>query len=169
MKGTFPEIRVGYGYDVHRLGENRELWLGGIRLEHTHGLVGHSDADVLIHAICDSLLGAAGLRDIGFHFPDTDGAYKGIDSKILLRRTVKLIQERGYSVGNVDCTLIAEAPKINPQIPEMKCILAALLEVEEDAVAIKATTSEKIGFVGRKEGMAAHCVALIMRQPKQAD
>lgn len=167
MKGTFPVIRVGYGYDVHRLGENRELWLGGIRLEHTHGLVGHSDADVLIHAICDSLLGAAGLRDIGFHFPDTDGAYKGIDSKILLSRTVKLIQERGYFVGNVDCTLIAEAPKINPYIPEMKRILAALLEVEEDAVAIKATTSEKIGFVGRKEGMAAHCVALIMRQPEQ--
>jgi 2-C-methyl-D-erythritol 2,4-cyclodiphosphate synthase len=160
---NFPKIRVGYGYDVHRLGENRELWLGGVRVEYTLGLIGHSDADVLLHAICDALLGAAGLRDIGFHFPDTDGAYKGIDSKILLQRTYDLIQSEGYELGNLDCTLIAEAPKINPYIGEMKARIANILNCSEKDIAIKATTSEKVGFVGREEGMAAHCVALILK------
>jgi 2-C-methyl-D-erythritol 2,4-cyclodiphosphate synthase len=160
---NFPKIRVGYGYDVHRLGENRELYLGGVRLEYTLGLIGHSDADVLLHAICDALLGAAGLRDIGFHFPDTDGAYKGIDSKILLEKTYDLIQSEGYHLGNLDCTLIAEAPKINPHIGEMKARIAKILNCSEKDIGIKATTSEKIGFVGREEGMAAHCVALIIK------
>lgn len=163
MKGNFPQIRIGYGYDVHRMGENRELWLGGIKIEYSLGLVGHSDADVLLHAICDALLGAAGLRDIGFHFPDTDGAFKGIDSKILLKRTYDLVRAEGFELGNIDCTLIAEAPKINPHIDQMKQAIAGILECSDKDIAIKATTSEKIGFVGRGEGMAAHCVALIMK------
>ena len=156
-------IRVGYGYDVHRLVEGRDLWLGGVHIEHTLGLLGHSDADVLIHAICDALLGAANLRDIGYHFPDTAPEYKGADSKVLLSRTVDLLAQHGYRVGNVDCTVCAERPKINPHIDAMKAVLAPLLRVELDAVSLKATTSERMGFVGREEGMGAHAVALIER------
>lgn len=156
-------IRVGYGYDVHRLVEGRDLWLGGVHIEHTLGLLGHSDADVLIHAICDALLGAANLRDIGYHFPDTAPEYKGADSKVLLSRTVDLLAQHGYCVGNVDCTVCAERPKINPHIDAMKAVLAPLLRVDLDAVSLKATTSERMGFVGREEGMAAHAVALIER------
>lgn len=156
-------IRVGYGYDVHRLVEGRDLWLGGVHIEHTLGLLGHSDADVLIHAICDALLGAANLRDIGYHFPDTALEYKGADSKVLLSRTVDLLAQHGYRVGNVDCTVCAERPKINPHIDAMKAVLAPLLRVDLDAVSLKATTSERMGFVGREEGMAAHAVALIER------
>ena len=155
------KIRVGFGYDVHRLVEGRELWLGGIKLEHDRGLLGHSDADVLIHAICDALLGAANLRDIGYQFPDTSDQYKGIDSKLLLRETVKLIGTKGYHVGNVDATVCAEHPKINPHIPQMKTVLAEILQVTEDEVSIKATTTEKLGFVGHEEGMAAYAVVLI--------
>ena len=156
-------IRVGYGYDVHRLVEGRDLWLGGVHIEHTLGLLGHSDADVLIHAICDALLGAANLRDIGYHFPDTAPEYKGADSKVLLSRTVDLLAQHGYRVGNVDCTVCAERPKINPHIDAMKAVLAPLLRVDLDAVSLKATTNERMGFVGREEGMAAHAVALIER------
>ena len=156
-------IRVGYGYDVHRLVEGRDLWLGGVHIEHTLGLLGHSDADVLIHAICDALLGAANLRDIGYHFPDTAPEYKGADSKVLLSRTVDLLAQHGYRVVNVDCTVCAERPKINPHIDAMKAVLAPLLRVDLDAVSLKATTSERMGFVGREEGMAAHAVALIER------
>lgn len=151
------------GYDVHRLVEGRELWLGGVRIEHTHGLLGHSDADVLIHAICDALLGAAGLRDIGYHFPDTSADFAGIDSKILLQRTVSLLHENGWQVGNVDATICAEHPKINPHIPAMQSTLAPLLDVELADVSIKATTTEKLGFTGREEGMSAYAVALITK------
>lgn len=157
------DIRVGYGYDVHALVTGRELWIGGIRLDHELGLLGHSDADVLIHAICDALLGAAGLRDIGYHFPDTDPAYKGIDSKRLLDRTVKLLAEKGWTVGNVDATVAAERPKLNPHIPAMQDCLATILGITPDAVSIKATTSERLGFVGREEGYAASAVVLIKR------
>ena len=139
------------------------MWLGGVLIEHTLGLLGHSDADVLIHAICDALLGAANLRDIGYHFPDTAPEYKGADSKVLLSRTVDLLAQHGYRVGNVDCTVCAERPKINPHIDAMKAVLAPLLRVDLDAVSLKATTSERMGFVGREEGMAAHAVALIER------
>lgn len=157
------DIRVGYGYDVHALVTGRELWIGGIRLDHELGLLGHSDADVLIHAICDALLGAAGLRDIGHHFPDTDPAYKGIDSKRLLDRTVKLLAEKGWTVGNVDATVAAERPKLKPHIPAMQDCLATILGITPDAVSIKATTSERLGFVGREEGYAASAVVLIKR------
>lgn len=155
------KIRVGFGYDVHRLADNRELWLGGVKIDHTQGLMGHSDADVLIHAICDALLGAANLRDIGFHFPDTAGEYKDIDSKILLARTLEVITEKGYRVGNIDATICAERPKINPHIPQMQKVMAEILEISEEDISIKATTSEKMGFVGREEGFAAYAVALI--------
>lgn len=155
------KIRVGFGYDVHRLVEGRELWLGGIRLPHTLGLDGHSDADVLIHAICDALLGAANMRDIGYHFPDTADRYKNIDSKILLKETVRLISEKGFKVGNVDATICAERPKINPYIPQMQECLSALMNIETDDVSIKATTTEKLGFTGRQEGMSAYAVVLI--------
>lgn len=157
------DIRVGYGYDVHALVSGRELWMGGIRLDHERGLLGYSDADVLIHAICDALLGAAGLRDIGFHFPDTSGAFKDIDSKILLERTVKLLAEKGWSVGNVDATVCAERPKLNPHIPSMQTCLSGLLGIDADAVSIKATTSERLGFTGREEGISASAVVLIKR------
>ena len=157
------KIRVGFGYDVHRLAEGRELWLGGIRLEHSMGLVGHSDADVLIHAICDALLGAASMRDIGFHFPDTAGEYAGIDSKILLKRTVELIGSKGYRVGNVDATVCAERPKLNPSIPRMQQTLAAVMGIAEEDVSIKATTTERLGFTGREEGISAYAVALVER------
>lgn len=155
------KIRVGLGYDVHQLVEGRDLWLGGIKLEHNKGLLGHSDADVLIHAICDALLGAANLRDIGYHFPDTAGEYENIDSKILLRRTLELIRAKGYEVGNVDATICAERPKMKARIPEMQAVLAEVMGVEEDAVSIKATTTEKLGFTGREEGISAYAVVLI--------
>lgn len=149
------------GYDVHRLVADRPLWLGGIRLEHSMGLLGHSDADVLIHAICDALLGAANMRDIGYHFPDTSADFAGIDSKILLQKTVELLAEKGWRVGNIDATICAEKPKINPHIPAMQACLAPLMNVTEDNVSIKATTTERLGFTGREEGISAYAVALI--------
>lgn len=158
------KIRVGFGFDVHQLKEGEDFWLGGIKIPHTKGAVGHSDADVLIHTICDALLGAANLRDIGFHFPPTDNKYKGIDSKILLQDIVKLVAEKGYQVGNVDATIALEVPKINPYIPEMKKVLALLLKVDEDDVSIKATTTEKLGFEGREEGVSAYAVVLIEKK-----
>jgi 2-C-methyl-D-erythritol 2,4-cyclodiphosphate synthase len=157
-------IRVGFGFDVHRLVEGRELWLGGVRIPHTVGALGHSDADVLLHALCDALLGAAALGDIGQHFPDTDARWKGADSKVLLKAVVDLLQQKGWSVGNVDCTLILERPKIMPHVPVMRAVIAPLLAVAPDAVSIKATTNETMGFVGREEGVAAHAVALIQRK-----
>ena len=157
------KIRVGMGYDVHRLVSGRPLFLGGIEIPFELGLDGHSDADVLIHAICDALLGAAGLRHIGHHFPDTAGEFAGIDSKILLQRTVALLKEKGWSVGNVDATVCAEKPKLNPHIPTMQKVLAPLLEVEPEEVSIKATTTERLGFTGRMEGISAYAVALISR------
>lgn len=143
------------------MAEDRDLWLGGIKIEHTKGLLGHSDADVLIHAICDALLGAANLRDIGFHFPDTAGEYKDIDSKILLAKTLEVLSGKGYRVGNIDATICAERPKINPHIPAMQKVMADILQIDIDDISIKATTSEKMGFVGREEGFAAYAVALI--------
>jgi 2-C-methyl-D-erythritol 2,4-cyclodiphosphate synthase len=156
-------IRVGFGYDVHVFASGRELWLGGVKLDHSVGLLGHSDADVLIHALCDALLGAANLRDIGFHFPDTAGEFKNIDSKILLARTMELLRAKGYEFGNADCTVCAEAPKINPHILKMQECLAAVMKVDIDLISIKATTSEKVGFVGRGEGMAAYATVLIYK------
>ena len=160
---TLP-IRTGLGYDVHKLVEGRELWLGGILIPHTHGLLGHSDADVLIHAICDALLGAAALRDIGYHFPDTSQDFAGIDSKILLRRTVDLLHAEGWEVGNIDATVCAERPKLNPHIPAMQRTLAPLMDIEEGAVSIKATTTEHLGFTGRMEGISAYATCLIYRK-----
>ncbi|RHR38506.1 2-C-methyl-D-erythritol 2,4-cyclodiphosphate synthase [Parabacteroides sp. AF18-52] len=157
------KIRVGFGYDVHALVPDRELWMGGIRIEHTLGLLGHSDADVLIHGICDALLGAANMRDIGYHFPDTAGEYKNIDSKILLRDTMKLLREAGYELGNIDATVAAERPKLNPHIPAMKQTLAEVMQVDEDDISIKATTTEKLGFTGRQEGIAAYATVLIQK------
>lgn len=149
------------GYDVHRLVPDCDLWLGGIKINHTHGLLGHSDADVLIHAICDALLGAANLRDIGYHFPDTAAEYRGIDSKKLLQSTVQLLAEHGWKLGNVDATICAERPKINPYVDEMKEVLSHLLGTGVEDVSIKATTTEKLGFTGREEGISAYAVALI--------
>ncbi len=157
------KIRVGFGYDVHALVPGRELWLGGIKIEHTLGLLGHSDADVLIHAICDALLGAANMRDIGYHFPDTAGEYKNIDSKILLRDTMKLLRDAGYELGNIDATVAAERPKLNPHIPAMKKILAEVMNVDEEDISIKATTTEKLGFTGRQEGISAYATVLIQK------
>ena len=162
----FP-IRTGLGYDVHKLVEGRELWLGGIPIPHTHGLLGHSDADVLIHAICDALLGAAALRDIGYHFPDTSQEFAGIDSKLLLRRTVSLLRDAGWEVGNVDATICAERPKLNPHIPAMQRTLAPLMGVGEGDVSIKATTTERLGFTGRMEGISAYATCLIYREQAQ--
>lgn len=156
-------FRIGYGYDVHQLAEGRPFWLGGIRVPHTHGAVGHSDADVLVHVICDALLGAANLRNIGFHFSDKDPQWKGVDSTILLRKVLEMVREKGYDVGNLDATVVLQEPKLNPHIPAMKTRLAEVMGVDEDAISIKATTSEHIGFVGRGEGVAAHCVALIFK------
>ena len=149
------------GFDVHRLVPDRELWLGGIRIPHTMGLLGHSDADVLIHAICDALLGAANMRDIGYHFPDTSAETLNVDSKILLAKTIDLIATRGYRVGNVDATVCAERPKINPHVPAMKACLAHVMGIDEDDVSIKATTTERLGFTGREEGISAYAVCLI--------
>ena len=155
------KIRVGFGFDVHQLVGGRELWLGGIRLEHEKGLLGHSDADVLIHAICDALLGAANMRDIGFHFPDTAGEFKDVDSKILLKRTVGLIATKGYRVGNIDATICAERPKLKAHIPAIQEKLAEVMETDTDDVSIKATTTEKLGFTGREEGISAYATVLI--------
>lgn len=157
------KIRVGFGYDVHALVPDRDLWLGGIKIEHTMGLQGHSDADVLIHAICDALLGAANMRDIGYHFPDTAGEYKDIDSKILLFDTMELLRDAGYTLSNIDATVAAERPKLNPHIPEMKRVLADVLQVDADDISIKATTTEKLGFTGRQEGISAYAVVLIQK------
>ena len=156
-------IRVGFGYDVHSFAADRELWLGGIHIVHPVGLLGHSDADVLIHALCDALLGAANLRDIGFHFPDTSSEYKNIDSKILLMDTTLLIRNKGYDIGNIDCTVCAEEPKLNPFIPAMQSCLSEVMGIDVDNISIKATTVEKMGFVGRKEGMAAFVTVLIFK------
>ncbi len=153
------------GYDVHKLVEGRDLWIGGIKLEHTLGLLGHSDADVLIHAICDALLGAANMRDIGYHFPPKKGnEYENIDSKILLKRTVELIATKGYKIGNIDATICAERPKMNPHIPEMQSVLAEVMDIDIDDISIKATTTEKLGFTGREEGISAYAVALIEKE-----
>ena len=155
------KIRTGLGYDVHRLVEGRDLWLGGIKIPHTLGLLGHSDADVLIHAICDALLGAANMRDIGYHFPDTSADTLDIDSKILLKKTVALIATKGYKIGNIDATTCAERPKINPHVPDMKACLAQVMGIDEDDISIKATTTERLGFTGREEGISAYAVVLI--------
>ena len=157
-------IRVGMGFDVHRFAEGRALWLGGIQIQHEKGLLGHSDADALIHALCDALLGAAGLRDIGCHFPNTDDAYKNIDSKILLRKTMELLRSQSYELGNADITVCAEAPKLNPYIPSMKACLAETMQTAADALSIKATTSEKMGYVGREEGIAVYATVLIYKE-----
>ena len=151
------------GYDVHQLVESRQIWLGGIQIPHTLGLLGHSDADVLIHAICDALLGAANMRDIGYHFPDTSAETDGIDSKILLRKTYAMLRERGYRLGNIDATICAQRPKINPHVEAMRECLAECLETDKDNISIKATTTEHLGFTGREEGISAYAVALIMR------
>ena len=157
------KIRVGFGYDVHQLAAGEEFWLGGIRLPHSHGAVGHSDADVLIHVICDALLGAANLRDMGHHFSDQDPQYKSIDSKILLAKVMKLIRNKGYEVGNLDATVCLQKPKINPHIQAMQACLAGVMEVNEENISIKATTTEKLGFVGKQEGVAAYATVLICK------
>ena len=155
-------MRIGFGYDVHQFSSDRKLWLGGIEVPSDKGLLGHSDADVLIHALCDALLGAAGMRDIGYHFPDTKGnEYEGIDSKILLRKTMSMLREQGYELGNCDCTICAQQPKLNPFIPSMQECLANVMGVSTNQINIKATTTEHLGFVGRDEGIAAYAVALI--------
>ncbi|HEY5461960.1 MAG TPA: 2-C-methyl-D-erythritol 2,4-cyclodiphosphate synthase [Hanamia sp.] len=155
-------FRIGFGIDFHQLVSGKELWIGGIKLEHTKGALGHSDADVLLHAICDAMLGAACLGDIGFHFPDTDEAYKNIDSKILLQKTNDLINKAGYQIGNVDSTVCLEFPKIKPHAHKMQKVIADILSVNENTVSIKATTSEKMGFVGREEGIAAYATVLLI-------
>jgi len=157
-------IRVGMGFDVHRFAEGRALWLGGIQIQHEKGLLGHSDADALIHALCDALLGAAALRDIGYHFPDSDDTYKNIDSKILLKKTMELLRSQSYELGNADITVCAEAPRLNPHIPSMINCLAETMQVAPDAVSIKATTSEKMGYVGREEGIAVYATVLIYKK-----
>jgi len=158
------KLRVGMGFDVHQLEEGKDFWLGGIKLPATKGAVGHSDADVLIHAICDALLGAANLGDIGFHFANTDQRWKGMDSKFFLREVVKMITEKGWQIENLDCTLCLEKPKINPHIPEMRQVLAPLMGIDEEDLSIKATTNERLGYVGREEGVNAYAVALIRRE-----
>ncbi len=157
-------IRIGFGYDVHPLGTERELWLGGIKLEFEKGCVGHSDADVLLHAICDALLGAANLRDIGFHFPNTNPKYKGADSKLLLKEVVDLLDKNGYAIGNVDATLSLEAPKVNPHITKMQQVIAPIMNVTTNDISIKATTNEGLGYVGKSEGVNAYAVALIYKK-----
>ena len=154
-------LRIGMGYDVHQLVPNRDLWMGGIKLEHEMGLLGHSDADVLIHAICDAILGAANMRDIGYHFPDTSAETEGMDSKIILAKTIELIATKGYHLVNIDATICAERPKMNPHIPAMQQCMAQVIGCDADAISIKATTTEKLGFTGRQEGISAYAVALI--------
>lgn len=156
-------MRIGHGFDVHRFAENRPLIIGGVTIPHTHGLAAHSDGDVLIHAVCDALLGAAGLWDIGHHFPDTDDAFKNIDSRVLLRKVMSDLAERGWAVNNIDATVVAQAPKLAPYIPQMKSLLAEDMNADEDVVNIKATTTEKLGYTGRKEGIAAHAVVLLKK------
>ena len=156
-------IRTGLGFDVHRLVEGRDLWLGGIKIDHSMGVLGHSDADVLIHAICDALLGAANMRDIGYHFPDTAAETLNVDSKILLRKTMALIATKGYRLGNVDATICAERPKINPHVPAMKACLAQVMDTDEENISIKATTTERLGFTGREEGISAYATVLIYK------
>jgi 2-C-methyl-D-erythritol 2,4-cyclodiphosphate synthase len=157
------KLRVGFGYDVHQLGENEELWIGGIHVPFDKGSIGHSDGDVLIHAICDALLGAANMRDIGFHFPDTSAELKGIDSKVLLAKTIDLISSKGYSINNIDSTICLEKPKLKKLIPVMQETLARVLNIEIEDIAIKATTTEKLGFVGKQEGIAAYATVLICK------
>jgi len=157
-------MRIGLGIDIHQLQEGKELFIGGVKIPHNKGAVGHSDADVLIHAICDALLGAANLGDIGKHFPDTSAEFKGIDSKILLKRVVQLISDKGYVIGNIDSTVCLQKPKIAPYIPTMKEVLAFAANIDIDAISIKATTTEKLGFEGREEGVSAHAVALIFKK-----
>lgn len=157
------KFRIGQGYDVHKLEEGADFWLGGIQIPHTKGAVGHSDADVLIHTICDALLGAANLRDIGYHFSDKDPKYKGIDSKILLKEVMVLVREKGYEVGNIDSVICLQQPKINPYIPTMKTCLAEVMQIPEEDISIKATTTEKLGFVGKEEGIATHAVVLVYK------
>ena len=156
-------IRVGMGYDVHALVEGRKLFLGGVQIPHDRGLLGHSDADVLIHAVCDALLGAANMRDIGYHFPDTSDETKDMDSKIILRRTVELSGQKGYKVGNIDATVCAQHPKLNPFIPEMCQSMAQVIGCDPDCVSVKATTTEHLGFTGREEGISAYAVCLITK------
>jgi 2-C-methyl-D-erythritol 2,4-cyclodiphosphate synthase len=159
-----PPFRIGFGVDIHQLAEGRELIIGGVKFNSTFGAVGHSDADVLLHAICDALLGAANLRDIGFHFPDTDPKYKGADSQVLLKETFVLVKNKGYQLGNVDATVLLEAPKVNPHIPAMQEIIAEILEADIDQISIKATRGEKMGFIGHGEGIQAYANVLIVRQ-----
>ena len=158
------KIRVGFGFDVHKLVEGRELWLGGVRFEHELGLLGHSDAALLINAICDALLGAANMRDIGYHFPDNAGEYKNIDSKILLARTIELIATKGYKVGNIDATVCAERPKLKAHIPAICETLARVMSIDVEDVSVKATTTEKLGFTGREEGISAYATVLIVAE-----
>ncbi|AWW31056.1 2-C-methyl-D-erythritol 2,4-cyclodiphosphate synthase [Echinicola strongylocentroti] len=157
------KFRIGFGYDVHQLRKGCDFWLGGIKLPHSKGAVGHSDADVLIHVICDALLGAANLRDIGYHFSDQDPEYKGIDSKILLAKVMKMIRAKGYEIGNLDTTICLQLPKVNPHIDRMKNCLAEVMAIVEDDISIKATTTEKLGFVGKQDGVSAYCTALIYK------
>ena len=157
------DIRVGFGYDVHQLAKGYDFWLGGIRVEHNLGAVGHSDADVLLHVICDAVLGAANMRDIGFHFPDTDPSLKGIDSKLLLKKAIDIISTKGWTVSNIDSTVCLQRPKLSPHIPEMRECIAKIIEIDVDAVSIKATTTERLGFVGREEGVSAYAVVLLQR------
>jgi 2-C-methyl-D-erythritol 2,4-cyclodiphosphate synthase len=156
-------FRIGHGYDVHQLEEGRDFWLGGIKIDHSHGAVGHSDADVLIHAICDAILGAANLKDIGYHFSNKDPKYKGIDSKILLAESIAMVRKAGYEIGNIDTTLLLQEPKISPYIDQMIKALARVMEIPENDISIKATTTETLGFVGRKEGVSAYASALIYK------
>lgn len=155
------KIRVGMGFDVHKLVKGRELWMGGIKIPHTMGLLGHSDADVLLHAVCDALLGAANMRDIGYHFPDTAADTLGIDSKILLRKTMDIVERKGYTLGNIDATICAERPKMNPHIPAMRQCMAEILNTDPENISIKATTTEQLGFTGRQEGISAYATVLI--------
>lgn len=158
-------MRIGFGYDVHQFSPNRELWLGGILIPYERGLLGHSDADVLIHALCDALLGAASMRDIGYHFPDTKGnEYEGIDSKVLLRKVISMIREAGYELGNCDCTMCAQVPKLSPYIEQMQTCLAEVMGVPVTSVSVKATTTEHLGFVGREEGISAYAVVLLKKK-----
>lgn len=159
-----PDFRTGLGYDVHRFAKDRELWLCGVKVPHDEGLLGHSDADVALHSLCDALLGAAAMRDIGYHFPDTDPAYKGADSRVLLRRVVELIREERFMISNVDVTIIAQAPKLSSHIPQMIVTLADDLGIDAGRVSVKATTTERLGFTGRKEGIAAMATVLIYRK-----
>ena len=158
------DFRIGQGYDVHRLAEGETLWLGGILIPHSKGTVAHSDGDVVIHAICDALLGAAKLRDIGTHFPDNSAEFKNIDSKILLKKSYQLVLEKGYEIVNIDCTISAQQPKLKPYIPEMERVMASVLEIDEDRISIKATTTEKLGFEGREEGISVNAVVLLKRK-----